>query len=141
MKVATVFKYTSAQSAYKDSRIDLSLGFANNQAGSGRSITAIPCLAIVADDHGNGYVALIKSVTDPAEAIWNKVDPTAPQWKYVYDAIPVTPVMPIPTPELYPNVHPQWMKTEDRLELAKKMLTIRKINGDELENAFAIELK
>lgn len=141
MKVGTVFKYTSERSAYKDSRIDLALGFANAQAGATRSFASFPCLCIVADDHGNGYVGMVEDRVPAEDAIWKTVDPSAPAWKNVYRVKPLTPVMPIPDAHMYRNVHPQFMSTEDRLELTRKMLRTKLVDITIMLDHFIDELK
>jgi hypothetical protein len=127
MKVGTIFKYTSEHSAYKNSKVDLALGYSFNQAGSNRSTSDYNSFVVVSDDNGQGYVGFLKSPVN--NGIWGLIDKSAPKWNNIYEVIPVTEIMDIPagfTP------HPQWMKKEDREPLIKAMLKNSKQRNDSL---------
>jgi hypothetical protein len=131
MKFGTIFKYTSTNSAHKNSKNDLALGKAYHQAGSNRGFKGANCLVAVVNDFDEGYIGLLTKPID--ESIWADVDPIAPRWKFNFEVIPITETMPIPVECKSgqehggkSGPHPQWMPKKDREYMIRRMLEISK---------------
>ena len=137
MKYGTIFKYTSTNSANKNSKNDLALGYAYRQAGSNRGYKGTNCLVAVVNDHDEGYIGILTKPID--ESIWADVDPSAPKWKFNFEVVPITETMDVPfeckaghTHGGKSGPHPQYMSIKDREYMIRKMLESAKCRNDSL---------
>ncbi len=128
---ATVIKYTSAESVGGNSDTDLALGFTYRMVGSNRGIAKMGVLALVVNERDRGYVALVQRKLDPQDSIWKSTDPGVKDWKFIYEATPVTEVMDLPK-GAWKQVHPQFMLKEHRNECGNRMLKAAKDRRDDL---------
>jgi hypothetical protein len=137
MKFGPIFKYTSINSANKNSKNDLALGYTYQQAGSNRGFKGNNCLVAVVNDYNEGYVGFL--TTQINESIWSDIDSSAPQWKFNFQVIPITETMSVPDECKAgkkhggkSGPHPQWMSKLDREYMIKRMLETSKNRNDSL---------
>jgi hypothetical protein len=128
---AAVIKYTSGESVGKNSDTDLALGYANHQVGSNRGIGKMNVLVLVVNENNRGYVALVRRSLETQDSVWKSTDPAVKNWKYLYEALPVTEVMDLPTGP-WKQVHYQFMKVEHRNICGNLMLQRARDRRDRL---------